>query len=114
MEFAATTRKALLPLALVGLSASTYAFNDFLFSRLIGYTIVASKTIAGYMDRDGRTGTDFQGCNYGRVIVFSDNTVLTCSEYNYEYSYQPTAILLVKGSSIKMIVESNIFDMQLQ
>jgi len=113
MEFAPTLKKALLP-ALLALSTSTDAFNAFLFSRLIGYTIVASKTVASYIDPDGRTGTDFQGCNYGRKIVFDDNTALTCSEYNYEYSYQPTAILLVKGASIKMIVESTIFEMRLQ
>ena len=80
--------------------------------QLTGYSIAATKTIVGYRDEDGKTGTDFQGCQYGRKIIFDDNTYLTCSEYNYQYSYRPKVVLLTDGSQIKMVVGDHIYNMR--
>lgn len=86
---------------------------------LVGYTIVDSKTIDGWHDEKNKSEDGFEGCEYGRVIVFTDNTTLTCAEYGYQYAYRPTAVILAKkisyGSSsfysYKMIVEDEIYDM---
>ena len=66
---------------------------------LIGYTIVDSKTIKGWYDDSEKEEGAFKGCKHGRVIVFTDNTVLTCAEYGYQYAYRPTAIILAKHIS---------------
>lgn len=87
---------------------------------LIGYTIVSSKTISGWFGEDEEGGTAFKGCKRGRTIKFTDGTYLRCAEYGYQYAYRPTAILLAKeipidGKSyfdIKMIVESEVYDMR--
>lgn len=87
---------------------------------LVGYTIVASKTIEGWYDDDEREDGTFNGCTFGRVILFSDGTRLTCSEFGYMYAFRPTAIIFAKEISfggkkhydIKMMVEDEIYDMR--
>lgn len=68
---------------------------------LIGYTIVAQKTISG----------EFEGCDFDKRIMFDDGTMLKCMSYGYQYAYMPSALILFNGSSIKMIVEDEIYDM---
>lgn len=87
---------------------------------LVGYTIIASKTIDSWHDDDEKDDSSFNGCSHGRVIVFTDNTTLTCAEYGYQYAYRPTAVILAKqvtfqGKSFydfKMIVEDEVYDMR--
>jgi hypothetical protein len=47
-------------------------------SELVGYKLVAQKTISGYIE-DGKRSDDFEGCDFDRIIVFSDNTVCAAS-----------------------------------
>ena len=68
-------------------------------------------TIAGWYDDKGNQGEDFQGCDFGRTIVFDNNKILHCTGYSYEYGYKPVAVILSNGSSYKMIVTSTVFDM---
>ena len=86
---------------------------------LIGYTVLASKTIEGWYDDNEVKKGSFEGCRHGRVIVFTDRTKLTCAEYGYMYSYRPTAIILGKRiefggrsfTDFKMVVEDEVYDM---
>jgi hypothetical protein len=78
-------------------------------SRLVGYTIAASKTVVGYIE-DDKKRDDFEGCNFNRTPVFEDNTGVRCSSYSYSYSYRPTAYILVKGSNIKLCIENELYD----
>ena len=88
--------------------------------RLVGYTILASKTIKGWYDDDEREDGAFKGCRHGRVIMFTDGTGLTCAEYGYMYAYRPTAIILGKRieyggrsfTDFKMVVEDEVYDMR--
>ncbi|MBA3613391.1 MAG: hypothetical protein H0W49_10885 [Nitrospirales bacterium] len=87
---------------------------------LVGYTIVAEKTIVGWYDDNEHEEGSFNGCSYERVILFQDNTGLTCAEYGYMYAYRPKAIILAKQSKIgehayydiKMVVGDEIYDMR--
>lgn len=105
-------KKRLLFLALFAVTTSAFADITNQLGRLVGYTIVASKAIAGYQDRDGKKADSFEGCDYDRVIIFDDNKILTCVGYGYQYSYRPTAIILSNGSSFKMVVGNDIYDMR--
>jgi hypothetical protein len=86
---------------------------------LVGYTIIASKTIERWYDDDEKDDS-FNGCSYGRIIVFTDGTTLTCAEYGYQYAYRPTAVILAKkityqGKSFydfKMVVGDEVYDMR--
>lgn len=74
----------------------------------VGYTIIASKTIDKWIDPGKKkSGTSFEGCDYDRVIVFTDGTAVRCRTYSYSYSYRPNAILLYDGTRLVMIVNDN-------
>ncbi|GAK33226.1 hypothetical protein JCM17846_20220 [Iodidimonas nitroreducens] len=89
------------------------------FERLEGWYILKVKTISGYIDSDANRQDDFEGCEYGRKVLFSDGTYLTCNSYGYQYSYRPKAVIFAKvfetqGTKIllyKMLVEEKLYDM---
>jgi hypothetical protein len=80
--------------------------------QFVGYTIAAKKTIVGYQDENGKGDSSFEGCNFGRKIIFTDQTYLTCTSYNYQYAYRPDAVLLVRNGSWIMLVEGERYDMK--
>jgi len=109
-------------IVIILLAFATTAFADFAdkLDNLVGYTIIDSKIIKGWYDDEESEEGAFKGCKHGRVIVFTDNKVLTCAEYGYQYAYRPIAVLLAKeityqGNSFydyKMVVEDEIYDMR--
>lgn len=103
-------KKAIIILVFCFFTTQMYANLSYELKELTGYTINGSKTIIGWV-QDDKNDDDFEGCDYGREIIFEDNTVLTCAEYNYEYSYRPTAIILSNGIYFKMIVNDKVYDM---
>lgn len=105
-------KKSLIPLLLLLIATSAFADITNELKRFVGYTIIASKTIVGYQDENGKKDDSFEGCDFGRVIIFDDDKILTCAEYGYQYAYRPTAVIILKGSSFKMIVGNDVYDMQ--
>lgn len=73
---------------------------------LVGYTLIASKYVSGfYKNEEKKSG--FEGCDYGRIIIFDDGTGVRCTSYSYSYSYHPKAYIFSDGSSLKMCVGSS-------
>jgi len=80
-------------------------------TNLEGYTIIAATQVEG----------DFEGCDFDKVIRFTDGKRLRCSSYSYTYAYMPDAIIFGKRStvqgksflSIKVLIEDEVFDMAL-
>ena len=77
--------------------------------RVIGYTLVAKKTVVAFIQDDKREDS-FSGCEFGRVLVFDDNTGVRCTGYSYNYAYRPDAYIFVNSTLIKMCVEGEWFD----
>ena len=110
-------------LCLISLTAPSTASADLArdLERLVGYVIVATKTVEGWKE-DGKREDGFSGCAHGRVIVFTDGTALTCGTYNYSYAYRPTAIIFAKQLQFqgremvdyKMVVEGEMYDMNVR
>jgi hypothetical protein len=77
--------------------------------KLEGYTIIAATQVDG----------QFEGCDFDKVIRFTDGKRLRCSSYSYTYAYMPDAIIFGKRStfqgksllSIKVLIEDEVFDM---
>lgn len=105
-------KKLALTLPLLFITNSTFADITNQLGGFVGYTIIASKTIAGYQDRNGKKSSSFEGCDFDRIIIFDDNKILTCVGYGYQYAYRPAAIILSNGSSFKMIVGDDVYDMR--
>jgi hypothetical protein len=79
-------------------------------SQLIGYTLVLSKTIDGYV-LDGRRVSGFQGCTRDRVLLFSDNTGVRCKETFLQQGNFPRAFLFARNpNDMKLCVEGSIYE----
>lgn len=106
-------------LSLMILSSFVYADLTDKLENLVGYTILESKVIDSWHDANGKNDS-FEGCDLGRVIVFYDNTALTCNEKRHKRAFRPTAVILAKkltqegesGYEYKMVVENDIYDMK--
>ncbi len=84
-------------------------------SRYEGYTISAVKTIDKWISSDrSKSGDAFEGCDFGRYIVFDDGTYLRCNDYGYDYDYRPEAVILTRGNRVVMIVGDDAYDMTFQ
>jgi hypothetical protein len=64
-------RKILPLLLLVGTSLPCHAKCR--FDQVVGYTLVAKKTVIGFIQDDKRE-VEFSGCKFDRILVFDDNT----------------------------------------
>ena len=96
----------------VGTSAPARADIASKLRRYVGYTVLDTKTIKGWVSEDRKKhGDSFEGCEFGRLIIFDDNTYLRCTGYSYEYSYRPEAVILARGKSFVMIVDDDAYDM---
>lgn len=86
--------------------------------QFVGYTIIAVKTIDSFKDKDKDEKDGFEGCDYDRVIVFTDGTAVRCRGYGYKYAYRPKAVILgqqvnFQGHAVtmlKMVVQGTAYD----
>lgn len=106
---------------LILLTNSLIAANcERILEKNVGWTIIDSKTIDGFKDKGKEKKNDYEGCDYDRVIYFTDGTSAICSSYGYQYAYLPTAIILGKSSKYqgkditmyKMIVDGDEYDIR--
>lgn len=65
---------------------------------VVGYTLVQSKTISGFIE-DGQRRRGFEGCVPGRVLVFADNTGVRCRGHSRQNIELPRAFLFAKSQT---------------
>lgn len=103
--------KILCVAALVALvSSPAIAINESMLKRLEGYTLIKVGEITGWLDRNGKKSDSFEGCDFGRKLTVDYSLQVTCQSYGYSYAYHPTAFFFRRGSTLKMIVENDIYD----
>lgn len=106
-------RKSLLAIGLTVASfVAAAAIPEDMLGSLKGYTILGSYQITGWRDTDGKKGDAYEGCNYGRVLILNYQSAVTCSGYWYEYAYHPNVVILSNGTSMKMLLNGNVRDIQ--
>ena len=86
---------ALLLAVLFGVSDAADASCRTDISRLTGWEIVYSGTVTGYIDDNGKEQDEFEGCEYGRVLIIDYSNTVTCQEYSYAYAYMPDVVIVV-------------------
>ncbi|MCF0253636.1 MAG: hypothetical protein HUK26_04805 [Duodenibacillus sp.] len=109
---AAATAAGLAMLAVPAtLSASTTA--TFL-AQYVGYTIVYSGMVTGFVERDGKRATNYEGCAFGRKIILNHTLTVACKGYSNDnaYSYYPPAVLLASEESRLLVVGNQVIEVQ--
>jgi len=79
-------------------------------SDFVGWKVIYSGTVTGYIDENGRKQDDFNGCEHGRELIVDYSKKVTCNEYNYSYAYHPDIVVLSNGSSLKACIEDEMYD----
>ena len=81
-------------------------------SDYVGWQIIYSGTVTGYIDENGKREDDFEGCEYGRILIVDYSKKATCVEYSYAYAFQPDIVVLSNGHSLKACIDNEIYDIQ--
>ena len=81
-------------------------------SDYVGWQIIYSGTVTGYIDEDGKKENDFKGCEYGRILIVDYTKKITCAEYNYTYAFHPDIVVLSNGLSLKACIDDEMYDVR--
>jgi hypothetical protein len=104
----ATTRAAL-AVAMIVLATSPASARCAL-DDVIGYTLVFTKTIEGFIE-GGRKTRGFQGCQPGRVLVFADNSGVRCNGLSLQKLDFPKGYLFAKSQTdLKICIGDEMLD----
>lgn len=105
-------------LATLGLFSAACFANEALagceidVSDYVGWQIVYAGAVTGYIDEDGVEQDDFEGCEWGRVLIVDYTKAVTCNEYSYAYAYNPDIVILSNGSSMEACIDDEIYDVR--
>lgn len=107
-------RTALLAICATSILASpTYARCKVDVSKYVGWSIIYSGTVTGYIDDDGEKKDSFEGCNYGRRLIIDYTKAVTCDTYSYSYAYHPDVVILTRGDNAVACIDDEIYDISL-
>lgn len=81
-------------------------------SDYVGWTIIYSGTVTGYIDDNGKEEDSFEGCEYGRVLIVDYSKQVTCQTYSYAYAYRPDIVVLDNGYSREACIDDDIYDIR--
>jgi len=93
------------------LSFPTYASCEMDVTDYVGYQIVYSGTVTGYINDEGLEEEDFEGCDFGRKLIIDYNQTVTCADYGYSYSYLPDIVILSNGSSNVACIDDDTYNL---
>ena len=83
-------------------------------SDYVGWQIIFAGTVTGHIDEDGREVDEFEGCDYGRVLIIDYTMAIECAEYSYSYAYHPDIVILSDGNSFVACIDDEVFDVQVR
>ncbi len=88
----------------------TVAYAECDLSEVVGWTLLAEKTVDGFIEA-GKRDDSYEGCDFDRIITFTDGTGLRCTGYHYTYAYRPDAYIFGDGHSFKACIEDEWVDL---
>ncbi len=101
-------RPAILVVLLVALASPARAHCA--LDGVVGYTLVFAKTIEAYIEGGHRT-RGYQGCQPGRVLVFTDNSGVRCKGASFQRLDVPKGYLFAKTQTdLKLCVGDEMLD----
>lgn len=93
-------------------SSPAFAGCEVDISGYVGWQIIYSGTVTGYIDEDGVEQDDFEGCEHGRVLIIDYSKTVTCAEYSYSYAYHPDIVILSNKSSMEACIDDDMYDVR--
>lgn len=87
-----------------------YAGCEVDISGYVGWQIIYSGNVTGYIDENGVERDDFEGCELGRVLIIDYSKSVTCAEYSYSYSYYPGVVIMSNGISMAACIDGDMYD----
>ena len=95
-------------------SKSAFGSCEMDVSDYVGWSIVFSGTVTGYIDDDGKEDDSFEGCEYGRRLIIDYDKAVTCTEYSYSYSYRPDIVVLKSSyGSFEACIDGDMYGIRL-
>lgn len=79
-------------------------------SDYVGWQIVHSGTVTGYIDDNGIEQDSFEGCDYGRQLIVDYSLAVTCATYSYSYAYNPEIVVLSNGNSMVACIDNEMYE----
>jgi hypothetical protein len=81
-------------------------------SQVVGYQLVAEKTIEGYL-ANNQVVHGYEGCVQDRVLVFTDNTGVRCKTVVLHHAVLPNAFIFARSrSDMKLCVDDDMMDVE--
>ena len=103
-------RSALIASALLPLASGRTMAAGCDLGPVVGYTLVFAKTIEAFIE-GGRKQRGYQGCQPGRVLVFTDNTGVRCKGTAIQAIAVPKGYLFAKTTTdLKLCVGDEMLD----
>ena len=99
-------------LSLIFITTSTTLACEVDISDYVGYQIVYSGTVTGYIDENGQEESSFEGCDYDRVLIIDYRKQVVCQEYGYSYAYMPDIVVLDNGSRRQACIDDEMYDIR--
>jgi len=81
-------------------------------SDYVGWTIIYSGTVTGFIDENGREQDSFEGCEFGRILIVDYSKQVTCQTFSYSYAYLPDIVVLDDGYSRKACIDDDMYDIR--
>ena len=81
-------------------------------SDYVGYQIIHSGTVTGYIDDNGIEESSFEGCEHGRVLIIDYNKQVVCAEYGYAYAYNPDIVVLANDYRRVACIDDDMYDIR--
>jgi hypothetical protein len=78
-------------------------------SDYVGYQIIYSGTVTGYIDDNGQQQGSFEGCDHGRVLIVDYSKQVICAQYGYSYAYNPDIVVLANNYERVACINDNIY-----
>ncbi len=81
-------------------------------SEYVGWQIQSSGTVTGYIDEKGEEIDEFEGCDYGRVLIIDYSSTVTCEDYGYSYAYMPDIVIMSNGPRSEACIDGDMYDIR--
>jgi len=75
---------------------------------VVGYVVLACSNVVG----------EFEGADFGKSVSLDNGMIFTFTEYKYNYSYHPDAVVLARGATYqgrqltiyKLVIDDETYD----